>query len=366
MKHLKKTASAVILCFFISLCLSVVVCANQSATDENSRSPAFPQIELSQQTKEDLSYAGINKTDYNWYEDFDISSVLSAAVKTAEENYRRPLILILSVCGVVIIQAALLSKINDDRFASVITVSCAVAILTPLFKVIEQTASVLDELSNFMLAFFPAFLGVLAASGKSVTAAAVSPVITGAVTVFNKVICGVFLPFTGCYLAMSVCSGVATRIRASLVCEKVKNAVLWALGGVAVIFIGILTAVSTATTGADRLGIRAGKYLAGTIPAVGSAISESLSLAVSSAAAVKGSFGGFGIVCIAAVLLPSLITLLLYKGALVLGEIVCDSFLCNHLKTFIKNLSGALSVIIGALVFSGIAFIISLSVITGV
>ena len=363
MKRLKKTVILAALCLLFCLFLGFSVCAEDT---ENQSTPDFPQIEISGQTQEELNGFGIDKNNPNWYNDFDLSKVINSVVEEVADNYKQPLKLFLSICAVVLVDAALLSKIKDNRFSAFITLSVSVGIMLPLFKIIEQTATVLGELSNLMLTFFPAFFGVAAASGKTVTAAVTSPVIMGAATLFDKIICGAFLPFMGCYLAVSVCGGMATRLNISSICEKVKNAVLWVLGGLSTVFIGILSALSGAAVGADNLSIRAGRYIAGSIPAVGSAISASLSLAISSAAAVKGSFGGLGIICMAAVLLPPLIILLLYKGALALCGFVCETFSPNRLNTFIKNLSGALTLIIGALVFSGLTFIISLSVLLGV
>lgn len=363
MKRIKKTV--IIAAFCLLFCVFSGFAARAEDT-ENSSIPDFPKIEISQTAQEELNDLGVDPNNQNWYLDFDLSKVIKAAVKSIEDNYKQPLKLFLSVCSVVLIDAALLHKIKDNRFSAFITLCVSVGVFLPLFKVIEQTAAVLEELSNFIITFFPAFFGVAAASGRTVTAAVASPVIMGASAVFDKIICGVFLPFMGCYLAVSVCSGITVRLNISSVCENVKNTVLWVLGGLGTVFIGILSALSSAASGADNLSIRAGKYIAGSIPAVGSAISESLSFAISSAAAVKGSFGGIGIICLAAVLLPPLITLLLYKGALLLCCFVCESFSSASLKTFIKNISGAITIVIGALVFTGITFIISLAVLLGV
>ncbi|MBQ0111241.1 MAG: hypothetical protein KBS41_04885 [Oscillospiraceae bacterium] len=361
---MKKTVKIFVCTFLLGLLLCADVLAQ--SPQENFEAPEFPQIELPQSASDTENKMNIDNTDANWYQNFDIKGVFAAIGESVKENYAAPFSFLLAVCAVVCIDAAFLSKVKDSRISGFIAVATAAGIMMPLFKALEQTSAVLSELSNFMMAFLPMFFGVMVSSGNGVTTAAVSPILLTAVTVFEKILCGAFLPFMGCYLAMSVCSGLSSRLNISSVCEKLKKSVLWVMGGICVIFIGILSAVSSASSGADRVALRAGKYLAGSIPAVGSAISESLSLAVSSAAAIKGSFGGLGMISIAAVLLPPLITLLLWKGALLICSFLCESFCSSGIGKFTENVSGAISVVMGILVFSGMSFIIALSVVLGV
>ena len=134
------------------------------------------------------------------------------------------------------------------------------------------------------------------------------------------------------------------------------------MGLVTTLFLGVLSISGTVTSATDSLALKTTRFLVSGVPVVGGAIAESLTATTASIDVLKSGVGAFGILAVVVILLPILITLLLWKAALFLSSFISEVLDVKVISSFLNAVGAVVSVTIGVLIFVGILFIIGLTI----
>ena len=92
---------------------------------------------------------------------------------------------------------------------------------------------------------------------------------------------------------------------------------------------------------------------------VGSAVADAYSTMRSGLGLLKGAAGAFGVIAIAAAVLPPIIETALLQLAVSAGEAAADMFGAKELKVLFKNTASVLSLIIALLSCFAVMFIVA-------
>lgn len=309
---------------------------------------------------------GLTLENENFAENLTPSNIFEVFKELINNGYKTPLTAFLAVAAITIITAACSSFLSQNRhFLSFLTIAAAATVLLPLFNTLVTAANTLNAVSNFMLSFVPVFLGVVISNGFIASAKVSSPIIMFAASFVSKASTTVFLPLMGGYLSLNISSSVSPVFSLNSFAVSLKNAANYVMGFCTTLFLGVLSLSSNVSSSNDSLALKTTRYLVNGMPVVGGAIAESLSVTISSLALLKTGVGAFGILAVAVILLPSLITLLFWKGSLFLSSFITEILDLKVLSDFLKGVSAVVSVTIGIIIFVGLLFIISLAILVG-
>ncbi len=200
-------------------------------------------------------------------------------------------------------------------------------------------SSYLTDLTTLVNGMTPIIL-TLYASGGNVASASVSG---GAMTVFlalcENLLKSSLLPFVGCCLCLSAAQ--ASGMGFSGLLSLIKKTYTTALCFLMSIFCAVLGAQNALAAGSDTVSLRAVKFVAGSsIPMVGGSVSESMKTLAASVSMLRKCFGVTGIVLIALLTLPILISLLLTRTVLNICTAAADLLGVEREKRLLTELSG--------------------------
>ncbi|MBR5088329.1 MAG: hypothetical protein IK093_02770, partial [Ruminiclostridium sp.] len=273
------------------------------------------------------------------------------------DNADKPLRMFASVTAVILL-ASLLAGVSDAAggmstgvYALVTSASAAVVISVSLGDIIGTAETAFTAVSDFMLAYIPVLGGVAAAGGHTGSAAVFSSVTLTAIQVLSRLISAVVIPLTSCIIGITAAGSVDPELRLDRLCEGIKKLVIWGLGLIMTLFLGILSVQSIITASADNAAMKTIKFaVASAVPIVGGAVSEALSTVSGSIALLKSGIGGFGIAAGACLMLPPILTALCYRFLLFAAGVVSDLFGCDAAGRIIKSGENVMSVVLAALV----------------
>ena len=163
---------------------------------------------------------------------------------------------------------------------------------------------------------------------------------------------------------MSTALGMADSLNPTMRLNGLVNgsrkAVVWILGTVMALFAALLSIRSFVTSAADGLSAKTAKLLsAGLIPVVGSAVSEAYTTVQGSIGLLRSGFGVIGILTIAWLLLPPLITVGLYRILFAAAGLVADLSGSDCLTRLYRNAEAVLSAVFAILISYGMMMILS-------
>ncbi|MCL2693942.1 MAG: stage III sporulation protein AE, partial [Oscillospiraceae bacterium] len=271
-------------------------------------------------------------------------SVLVSVFGVFADEVTKPLRMLAALVGVILL-CAVAETLRDgaggkgsDVFGVVGVLAGAGLMITYISDCAARAVETLNTGSVFLLTFVPIFAGIMAVCGQLTTASVFSASIVAAGQIFTYITTMLLAPLTSCILGVSTAGAVNPDLRIDRLAETVKKIVVWLLGLLVTVFVGLLSLQSFISTSADTVALRAMKFtVSSSVPFVGGAVSDALATVRGSLNLLRGSTGTFGIIAGLAILVPPLISVFCHKIALSIAAAVCDIFGVNRLSALLKS-----------------------------
>ena len=309
---------------------------------------------LPEAAREELEEIGV--TAENGGAELGIDQVFGRLWETICDNASRPVAMLVSIVGVIMLCTVIRSMQtgNDqltETFNTVGVLACSGIICTSFAAVVSSSKTAIDGLGAFLSVYIPAFAGIMAAGGQTAAAAAYSSIITVAVQAFIQIFTLVIFPLASCIMGISVAGSVNPDLHINNIAELMKKIVNWCLVFIMTIFGGVLSIQGLVGAAADSVSMRAVKFtVSGTVPIVGGVVSDALLAVKGSIGVIKAATGSYGIIASAAVMLPVVVTLLLFRIMFVAAAAISDTFGTSRITTLLRSGESVLSVIVAMLV----------------
>ena len=161
----------------------------------------------------------------------------------------------------------------------------------------------------------------------------------------------ILMPVLSCILALSIVNAATPVLRLAALIGAVKKLMTGALLLIMVIFVGLLSLQTLVASSTDSLSMRTSKYIvSSSIPIVGSAVGEAYSSVVAGIGVIRSSTGAFGVICVAFISLPVLISAFAMYTAVKSAGFVAEIFGVDELKSLFNDISSVLSIALAVLV----------------
>ncbi|MBQ9947760.1 MAG: stage III sporulation protein AE [Oscillospiraceae bacterium] len=305
-----------------------------------------------------------------------IEGVLSYLWGLVINNAAAPLRLFISLCGIILL-CAISSAAADNGserlsglFSTVGVLAGAGMTVAALSDILDRTLELLSAASVFITAFIPVFAGILAVMGRSATASAVNTVTLAATQLFSQLAVNFLAPLSGAIMGLSIAGAVHPELNLSKLGEAIKKIVVWILGFLMTIFMSILSVQTAVTGSADSVLIKTAKFAVSSgVPIVGGTISDAVSTMHGSLSIIRSSVGTYGMTAAAVIILPTLVTVICYRAAVICAEVVSDIFGVKELSSLLKSCGAVMSIMMAVIVcfllLNTIAVVIMLAIGSG-
>lgn len=255
----------------------------------------------------------------------------SGAVRSAISTLIKVSI-VLVLCGCA---TGLQGAVGNSLPSNVITMAGALGITAAVFSDINGLLSLcmltIDQVNIFSKAMLPVMAASITIAGAPTAAATVYAVTLFAFDILITFIRGVLVPAVCAYIAIITANAAIGNDTLTRLAAFIK----WITTGTLKIFLMAFTAYVTVTCsvshGLDGMTVKAAKFaLSGSVPVVGSIISDATETLLSGAVILKNALGVFGMLGVCAIcIIPFLkvgISYLIFKaGSAVLSPVCNDS-----------------------------------------
>jgi len=299
------------------------------------------------------------------------SAVVSEIWQMFLTEVTKPLILLVSLAGVILL-CAVAEALRDSggksgasaktAFEMAGVLAGAGIMSAAIADAVIRTSNTLTSAGAFMLVFIPVLAGIMAVMGQLVSANLFNTAVLAAAQVFSQIMVMALMPLAVSILGVSIAGAVSPDLKTERLANTVKTVVVWVLGLLTTVFVGLLTIQSLVSGSADSVAMRAVKFtLSGGVPFVGGMFGDALSVVNGSMGILKSTTGGFGMLAIAATCLPTLLSVLTFRIALNLAGAVSDVFGAARLGSLLKSGESVLSIILAMLVCFMLIMLVSVA-----
>lgn len=320
--------------------------------------------------KNGLNSLGIKEADQKSLSAFTPANLLKSALNYLKEVSTAPFKACVSILAV-LLACALLNTLKStfsekslqNVFDIVAALCLAAIILVPITKLVNYCASIINDSSKFMISFLPVFSSLAAVSGRPASGIISQSLLMIVSQVLSSLTSTIFVPMVDIYLAFCVVGSIAPNINITGIAGFMKRAVTWVLTLSLTVYTGILTVQGVIASAADNVSVKAAKFVVdGAIPVIGSTISDAMNTVISCTGLLKTTVGAYAIVVFILTYLPPVLECLLWLFTIELALAVADILGINNMTGLLTAVKEAVRLIIALVIASGLAMIISVSV----
>ncbi len=315
-----------------------------------------------------LQELGITEVDHETLFHLNLNGILNVLLKTAGLLTREIGGVMGAVWGILLL-SVLLDSVRPEggalprvlHMASVL--ACSMVILPPLQTLMSEVQTVMTAAASFQVVFVPVFAGILAAGGQTVTAGKYAALTIGAAQSGGVLLSSVILPLLRTTLAMSVVSAVAPSVRMDGLCGWVRKTMTTLLSLMMTLFMTVLSLHGAVGGAADSLADKTVQFILGSsIPVVGGALSQAYGTVRGSIRLLKATVGAFGMIAAGVLILPQLLSLILWRTMLDLSAAAGEMLGQREISGLLRNISALLGVLLGVVLCGGLMIIVSAGV----
>lgn len=174
--------------------------------------------------------------------------------------------------------SSVLKSISEDlenkgisQITHYVTYILIVTIIMKNFSdIITMVKSSIENLIAFMNSLLPILITLMATTGNISSASMLQPIILFIITFIGNFINTILIPATLISVALNIVSNVSDRVQISKLSKFINSSIVWILGIVLTIFVGVSSLEGSITNGVDALTVKTTKAaVANFIPIVG-------------------------------------------------------------------------------------------------
>lgn len=163
-------------------------------------------------------------------------------------------------------------------------------------------------------------------------------------------------------MVLSIASNLSDKIQIGNLAKFLKSGVVWFLGFIITIFVGVLSLEGTLTSSVDGLTIKGIKTVAtSVIPVVGKALGDSVDTVLGATSLIKNSIGFVGIIIVLGICILPIIKLAVLSVMYSLVSAVSEPLADKKIVDVISQMAGVFKVLLGVVFFLAVLLIIGIA-----
>ena len=333
--------------------------------------------------KETNTYTG------EFFKDIDISKILSSAISGKVDNStifkkiinifgKEVLKAIKTLVGVLVIVLihSVLKNITDGLETSnvskiiyyvqyILIVTIIMANFSDLILTITNT---INNLVGFMNTLVPLLMTLMIYTGSIATSGLIEPIILFVIGFIGNIIVTLILPAVSIITALIIVSKISDKIQIGKLAKFMKSTIVWFLGIVLTVFVGVVSLEGTLTSSVDGITAKTAKAaVSSLIPVVGKILGDSVDSILGCGLILKNALGIIGVIIIIGICIMPIIKLttltIIYSISSAVIEPIADEKIVKLLEEFSGIFKILLAILcsVSVLLIVGITLVIKIS-----
>ena len=345
--------------------------------------------EIMSTTQEKFNISGFIKEAEQYMEqsfgDINLTEMLNQAMQGKIDNksiYKKVLNLlgkeiisslkILISILVIIVIHGILKSITDNLENSsisqiiyfvqyILIVTLIMSNFTEIIKIVKETA---NDLVGFINVLIPLLLTLLVYTGNIATSTLLQPIILFISNFIGNIIVDVLIPIVLIIVVFPIISKISERVQIDKLSKFLKSGVVWFLGFVLTIFVGVVSLEGTLSSSVDGITAKTAKTaVSSIIPVVGKVLGDVVDSVLGCGVILKNAVGIIGVVVIIGICILPIIKIgalsIIYNLASAVIQPVAD----DKIVKLLDEMGGVFKLLLGILCSLSVLLIIGVTMV---
>ena len=313
-----------------------------------------------------------------FFSDIDIGEILDSAIQGKIDNSTiiKKILNLLgsevvesikaigSILAIIVIHAilrAISENLENESVTKLIYYAQYILIITIIMGNFSSIIKMVQDTSTNLVAFMnmlvPLLITLMMYTGSIVTSGVLEPIILFMINFIGNMIQNILIPLVLVFASLVIMSKLSDRVQIDKLAKFLKSGIVWVLGIVLTIFVGVLSLEGTMSSSVDGITAKTAKTIVSSaVPVVGKILSDSVETVLGGGIILKNAVGVVGVIIVLGICIMPIIKLatltIAYKLLTAITEPIADAKVTSLLdqigdifKIFLAILS-AMSVMI--------------------
>ena len=366
----------IILIFILILIIPTKVSAE---TKEEIMSSTQEKFNISGFINQAQEYTG------DFFEDMDLSDIFNQAVQGKVNNqtiYKKIIkilgnevssnIKILISILVIIVIHGILKSITDSLENSnvsqiiyfvqyILIVTLIMSNFTEIIKLIKETA---NNLVGFINLLMPLLLTLMVYTGNITTSSVLEPIVLFISNFIGNIIVDALIPIVLIIVVFSIISKISDRVQVEKISKFLKSGVVWFLGIVLTIFVGVVSLEGTLSSSVDGVTAKTAKaVVSSVIPVVGKVLGDVVDSVLGCGVILKNAVGVVGVIVIIGICILPVLKIATLSIMYSLASAVVQPVADDKIVKLLDEMSGVFKLLLAILCSLSVILIIGITLV---
>lgn len=367
----------IILIFILVLLL--MPCKVYAETEEEIMSSTQEKFNISGFIKEAEEYMGES------FEEVNLTEMLSQAIQGKIDNktiYQKILKLLgkevssslkilISILVIIVIHGILKSITDNLENTSIsqiiyfvqyiLIVTLIMSNFTEIIGIVKSTA---NDLVGFINVLIPLLLTLMVYTGNIATSTLLQPIILFISNFIGNIISSILIPIVLIIVVFSIISKISDKVQVDKLSKFLKSGVVWFLGVVLTIFVGVVSLEGTLSSSVDGITAKTAKAaVSSVIPVVGKVLGDVVDSVLGCGVILKNAVGFIGVIVVIGICIMPIIKIgtlsIIYSLASAVIQPVAD----EKIVKLLDEMAGVFKLLLGILCSLSVLLIIGVTMV---
>ena len=301
----------------------------------------------------------------------DNKSLYQKVIKILGQEVSSSLKILISILVIIVIHGILKSITDNLENTSIsqiiyfvqyiLIVTLIMSNFTEIIKMVKETA---NNLVGFMNVLIPLLLTLLIYTGNVATSTLLQPIILFISNFIGNIIVDIIIPIVFIIVVFSIISKISERVQVDKISKFLKSGVVWFLGVVLTIFVGVVSLEGTLSSSVDGITAKTAKAaVSSVIPVVGKVLGDVVDSVLGCGVILKNAVGLIGVIVILGICLMPIIKIgtlsIIYNLASAVIQPVTD----DKIVKLLDEMGGVFKLLLGILCALSVLLIIGVTMV---
>ena len=350
---------------------------------------AETEEEIMNSTQEKFNISGFIKEAQNYtgdfLEDIDLNNILNQAIQGKVDNktiFQKILKLLgteintslrtlISILVIIVIHGILKSitdSLENKNISQIIyfvqyilIVTLIMSNFTEIINLVKNTA---NDLVGFINMLMPLLLTLMIYTGSIATSSVLEPVILFAINLIGNLIKDILIPVVFIIVIFSIISKISDRIQIEKLSKFLRSSVVWGLGVILTIFVGVVSLEGTLSSSIDGITAKTAKTAVSTvIPVVGKILGDVIDSVLGCGIILKNAIGIVGVIVVISICIMPIIKIAILCVMYSLASAIIQPIADDKIVKILDEMGGVFKLLLGILCSLSVLLIVGITLV---
>ena len=237
-------------------------------------------------------------------------------------------------------------------------------IMSSFSEILDSVKNSITDLIGFSQSLIPLLITLMLYTGSITTSSVLEPILLFLIQFIANLIQNLILPVVSIIVVLIVISKISERIQITKLAKFMNTSIVWFLGIVLTLFVGVMSLEGTLTASVDGITAKTTKAaVSNLIPVVGKILGDSVDTVLGCGVVLKNAVGVVGVIVIIGICLLQIIKLATFSIMYSILSCVIEPLADEKIVKLIEEMSGIFKLLLAILCSVSVLLIIGVTLV---